>query len=201
MRRISIGVLMFALVGIIESTADAQPRRPGTRVVRPAPVLRMPSTGATALGANFGLASPIDGLLDNGLTPNLNAEYYFTPRLSIRGQGGAAWNAFDAPRFGKNVRPTYFNGNVVYNWEGGSWHPFVTGGVGVYHYRVSEPPFRGTTTKPGFDAGGGLEYFLTGRDALKGEVLYHGVSGQAAGPFASVDTSFWTATVGFKRYF
>jgi hypothetical protein len=200
MRLISVLVLAFAFVANL-GIADAQPRRPGTRVVRPAPRLRMPSTGSTALGANFGLAAPSDSLLDMGLTPNVNVEYYVTPRLSIRGQGGAAWTDFAAPRFGKNVRPAYFDGNLVYNWEHGAWHPFTTGGVGIYHYHVSEPPFEGSTVKPGFNGGGGIEYFLSPRDALKVEGLYHGVSGQASGPFAAVDTSFWTATFGFKRYF
>jgi hypothetical protein len=195
MRRMSNVLLALTLVCASVDAVEAQQRRPARRVSR------TPAEGSRAWGANFGVAAPTDGLLNNGLTPNVNFEYYVTPRWSIRGLGGAAWTDYSAPRFGTNVRPSFVDVNGVYNWEGGAVHPFVTAGLGVYHYHVSQPPFSGGNTEPGVNAGGGVEFFLNPRDALKGEILYHGVAGQASGPFATVETSFWSATVGFKRYF
>jgi len=194
----NIGLLAVAFVCASVGVVEAQQPR---RRARQEAAAVTPHAGSMALGANFGIAAPNDDLLDNGLTPNGNFEYYVTPRFSLRALGGTAWSQFDAPRLGKNVRPTYIDFSSVYNWEGGAWHPFVAGGVGLYHYHVSEPPFSGGNTEPGVSVGGGLEYFLDARNSLKGEVTYHGVAGQATGPFATTDTSFWTTTFGFKRYF
>ena len=93
----------------------------------------------------------------------------------------------------------FVDGNVVYNWEGGVWHPYVTGGVGVYHYAFSAPAIGRGEDKVGLNVGGGLEYFLSRRDTFFGDVRYHSVPD--INPFVNLQSSFWRVSAGFKRYF
>ena len=100
------------------------------------------------------------------------------------------------------VSPVFVDGNIVYNWEGGVWHPFVTGGVGLYHYRSSENGVgNGSDTRPGANVGGGIEYFYSRRGTITFETLYHAVS-EVHTPLATFNEGqFWTFGVGVKRYF
>ena len=52
---------------------------------------------------------------------------------------------------------------IVYNWERGQWHPYVTGGVGFYRYHVTRGSANADDKNAGFDLGGGFEYFFTRR--------------------------------------
>src|SRR5262249_58180325 len=94
------------------------------------------------------------------------------------------------------------DGNVVYNWEGGAVHPFVTGGLGVYRFGAALGVLPETSdTHLGFDGGGGVEYFVTRRTALTAELLFPQVD-----PFTSPLTSFnhgsfWSFGAGAKVYF
>jgi hypothetical protein len=88
-----------------------------------------------ALGGSIGGSVPSDPSLGNGLELVGNVETYVTPRVSIRGQLGGGWSDIVGRGFTGTINPVFVDGNVVYNWEGGVWHPFVTGGVGIYHYR------------------------------------------------------------------
>jgi opacity protein-like surface antigen len=94
----------------------------------------------------------------------------------------------------------YVDGNLVYNWEGGVVHPYVTAGVGLYHYRFDIPRAETTDNKFGADLGGGLEYFLNRRVTLTGELLYHAVSSPVHG-LVDFEPRFWSFGVGLKRYF
>jgi hypothetical protein len=39
-----------------------------------------------------------------------------------------------------------------YNWEGGVWHPYVTAGLGMYHYRSTiSGALNGADTDAGID--------------------------------------------------
>jgi len=166
----------------------------------------VPDTGMLAIGASAGASIPSDGRLKNGVEIAANVEGYLTPRVSIRGQFGAAKQDFVGQPFTGHVTPLYLDGNVVYNWEGGAWHPFVTGGVGLYRFRYEETaPGRatveGSDTAAGFNVGGGFEYFFTRHATMTGEALYHKVGevNTALAPFS--DPSFWTLSLVLKKYF
>ena len=100
------------------------------------------------------------------------------------------------------MKPLYFDGNVVYNWERGVWHPYATGGVGAYHFNSDiDPSISGGDTKFGVNLGGGIEYFLTRHATITGEVLYHKV-GEFTSPVTTFgDGSFWSFAIGGKKYF
>ena len=163
---------------------------------------RVPAAGMWALGGSMGAGVPSDPSLDKGLELAGNAESYLTPRVSIRGQLGGAWSDIVGRHFTGIVNPVFVDGNVVYNWEGGVWHPFVTGGVGVYRYRSTENGAgNATDTRPGVNLGGGLEYFYSRRGTITFETLYHAVS-EVHTPLATFNEGqFWTFGVGVKRYF
>jgi opacity protein-like surface antigen len=153
-------------------------------------------------GGSIGAAGPADDSLQNGLDVSGNLERYLTPRLSIRGQAGlTSWDV-QQRGFTGTIMPFYADANLVYNWEGGAVHPYVTGGVGVYHYHASESATQDRSdTKPGFDFGGGVEYFFNRHTTMTGELQYHKV-GEIATPLTTFqDGSFWRFGVGLKRYF
>jgi hypothetical protein len=162
---------------------------------------RVPAAGMWAFGASTGAAGPSDASLDTGLQLAGTIERYMTPRVSIRGQLGASWWDITGRHFSGTLTPVFLDGNVVYNWEGGVWHPFVTGGVGLYRYHASESATQDRTdTKAGVNVGGGVELFLTRRATMTTELDYHKV-GDVATPLATfTDGSFWRFAVGAKIY-
>ena len=163
---------------------------------------RVPAEGMWALGGSVGAGVPSDPSLANGLNLAGNLERYVTPRVSIRGQLGGTWSDIVGRHFTGTMNPVFLDGNVVYNWEGGKLHPFVTGGVGMYFYRssINGAPAM-TDTKPGFDVGGGLELFYNRRTAMTVEALYHAVGAVNSSLATFNDGQFWTVGVGVKRYF
>src|SRR5882672_7915285 len=98
----------------------------------------VPNAGMWAVGGSIGGGVPQDASLASGLNLSGNIERYLTRRVSIRGQLGGASNDIANRGFTGTIRPVYVDGNVVYNWEGGAWHPYVTGGLGVYRFHSSE---------------------------------------------------------------
>ncbi len=148
------------------------------------------------IGASVGAALPTEDNLENGLELAGNIEGYLTPRVSIRGQLGTAWLDF----LGGNAtaRPLFVDGNIVYNWEGREWHPYVTVGLGYYRYRMKDSS--ATDSSAGVDLGAGFEYFFTRRSTLTAELLYHNVGEVIAPPLRISDGSFWTFAIGAKTY-
>jgi hypothetical protein len=94
MRETSI-ILLFAFVLAVTTPALAQ--------------RRVPNTGMAAIGA----ALPTERNLEHGLELAGNIEGYLTPRLSIRGQLGAAW--MDVTGGGPTVRLSTAISSI---WEG-----------------------------------------------------------------------------------
>jgi opacity protein-like surface antigen len=187
--RTIILILAFAFAGLFAAT-PAQAQR------------RVPDAGMWGAGASIGAAVPSDPSLDNGLQLTGNIEGYVTPRVSIRGQLGGASTDIVGRNFSGRVNPLFATGNVVYNWEGGLLHPFVTGGIGMYRFRADESgaPKR-SDTKAGFNLGGGIEYFFTRHATMTGELLYHKVD-EFNTPLATFnDGSFWSFALGAKAYF
>ena len=118
-----------------------------------------------------------DDRVDVGLSVAGNIEGYLTPRLSIRGQVGGTWQDLKAGQpFSGTTKPLWIDGNISYNWEGGKWHPYVTGGGGLsYEESSSHASFNGSDRAFGLNVGGGIEYFFTLHATVTGEVLYHHV--------------------------
>jgi hypothetical protein len=171
---------------------------------------QVPATGDVAVGGNIGVSNPNHANLDTALLVSGNVERYLTPRLSIRGQAGAAfWDLKGFRELTGSLNPFFVDGNVVYNWEHGAWHPFATGGLGMYRFGYSQiprpgaPEVTGSDTNLGVDFGGGVEYFFTRRATLVAEGLFHKV-GDVPTPGAVFHTgggSFFSATGGVKKYF
>jgi hypothetical protein len=185
-RCVSGAVLLFALA----APAAAQARR--------GPV---PARGMNAVGLSAGLAVPGDDTLSSGPVLALSVEHYFRRRLSIRGQLSGAW--FDIADTGDDngVSPAAFDANVVYNWEGGAVHPYVTAGLGLYTYRFTENDVDSHDATAGVNLGGGVEYFFTRRDTLTIELLFRPIVGEVDSVSRSYTPWYWSASGGYKKYF
>src|SRR5262245_5972922 len=190
MRRSYVVLTAAALVLTIAAPAFAQQRQPARQPARQArrPV---PDKGMAAIGVSVGAALPNEPFFTNGFDLAASVEGYLTPRVSVRGQlSGAWWDIFGHSYTG-TVDPIVLDGNLVYNFEHGVWHPYLTGGVGMYHYRFNEGSTTSSDTKAGFNLGGGVEYFLSRRDTVSGEVLSHIVPGEAQGALNVYKPDFW----------
>jgi hypothetical protein len=156
---------------------------------------RVPHEGSSAVGIDVGAFIPSDDLLDSSMLIGVLYEYYVTPRISIRtdfgwsNPGGAV----------ESLRQIPLRADVNYNWERGKWHPFVGGGLGAYflQHKLNDESFGDSETKAGVNLGGGIEYFVNQRAALKFEGRYHAVGNTQFG----YDPSGFALTVGLKRYF
>ena len=189
-----------ALIGLAAATLILH-ATPAAAQRRTAPAPRIPAAGMWAGGGSIGAAAPADAALQNGLDVAGNLERFFTPRVSVRGQLGASWWDIQGHSFTGTVKPMFATGNVVYNWEGGAIHPFVTGGVGMYRYRSEIGAGPDTSdTKAGVNLGGGIEYFLTKRATVTGEALYHKTGAFNTRVATFNDGSFWTLALGLKAY-
>ncbi|HEY1911695.1 MAG TPA: outer membrane beta-barrel protein [Vicinamibacterales bacterium] len=169
--------------------------------VTPAWAQRAPAPGMWAVGGSIGATTPADPSLDNGLEVAGNVEGYLTSRLSIRGQlAGSSWDIVGRG-FTGTVSPIRLDGNVVYNWEGGVVHPYVTAGLGMYHFRSTiSGAADGADTNAGIDIGGGIEYFFQRHATITGEVLYHRVDAFNTPVTTFNEGSFWSFDVGLKAY-
>jgi opacity protein-like surface antigen len=159
---------------------------------------RVPHTGQTALGVDIGAFVPKDDQFDEALLINALFEYYLTPRVSLRTSFGLTDPGYRTESI-DSLRQVPLRVDVNYNWEGGRWHPFVGAGVGAYflQFKDNNQPFGDSETKPGFNLGGGVEYFFTRTVAFKGEGRYH-ILGNAQG---GQDPSGLALTAGLKTYF
>ena len=191
----ALTVVVFGL-----SLLAGVPRAEAQRRQAPPP-RRAPAQDMWAVGGSAGVALPTDATLGSGFDLAGNVETYLTSRVSIRGQVSVAWWDVIGRGFTGSVTPVVFDGNLVYNWENGKWHPFVTGGAGAYHYGSHiDRGTDGGDTKFGGNFGGGIEYFFNRRSTFTGEGLYHAV-GAFNTPAATFDGSFWTFRAGLKHYF
>jgi len=162
---------------------------------------RAPAPGMIGVSASIGADIPTDPGLDKGLDVAGSIEGYLTSRVSVRGQVGAAWWDIVGRNFTGTVKPLYFDGNIVYNWEGGAVHPYVTAGIGAYRFKATEGSAEGSDTKAGFNVGGGAEFFFTPRATFTAEALYHKVDGFNTPRGSFGDGSFWRIAMGMKAYF
>ena len=156
-----------------------------------------PDTNMRAAGADLGVFFP-DEMFETTLTFDGFAEFYVTPRVSIRAMFGLASPGFDN-RTEDHFRQVRLLFNGVYNWELGTWHPFVTAGAGAYFVRslLDDQDDPEGETRGGINFGGGVEYFTSDVDVIRGEARWDLVSDPPGLP----DAPGFTLTIGYKRYF
>jgi opacity protein-like surface antigen len=157
---------------------------------------RVPHAGSTAVGFDVGAFVPSDDQLDMAPVVGALFEYYLTSRVSLRTGFGFADPSFQGDN---SLRQVPLRADLNYNWERGRWHPFVGTGVGAYflQQKGSDRAIGNQETKFGFNFGGGMEYFLNRRVAVKGEGRYHVIEN----PTTGVDPSGLGLSVGLKTYF
>jgi opacity protein-like surface antigen len=161
----------------------------------------VPNQGMVGVSFSLSAAIPTDGTLKTGPQMGVSADAYLSRRVSVRGLFAANWMDVTGHSFTGTASPVFGNGSLVYNWEGGRIHPFVTGGVGMYHFRFEDNGIHGSDTRVGLSLGGGAEYFLTRHDTVLGEVTYHAIDGPVTSPLTHYNPSFWTIAGGYKKYF
>jgi len=159
---------------------------------------RAPHAGSTAVGIDVGAFMPKDSQLETAPVVNALLEYYVTPRVSLRTDFGLTNPGF-ARESTDSLRQIPLRLDVNYNWEGGKWHPFVGAGAGAYflQFKDNGHAFGESETKPGFNLGGGFEYFTGRTVSLKGEARYHAIAHTSNGQ----DPSGLVFTGGLKKYF
>jgi opacity protein-like surface antigen len=158
---------------------------------------RAPHTGSSAVGIDVGAFVPSEDQLDTAPIVNALLEYYLTPRVSLRTNFGLTDPGF-ARESSDSLRQIPLRLDVNYNWEGGKVHPFVGAGVGAYFLTTKDNgrTLGDTETKPGFNLGGGVEYFTGRTVSIKGEARYHMIGNTRSGK----DPSGLVLTGGLKKY-
>jgi len=153
-----------------------------------------PQQGDMAVSFNVGLAKAFQDDFDD-IQPVFTGsfEYYSDPRVSWRGLLGTT--SFDAGNSGEDIDFIFLDANVLYNWEGGRIHPYVTGGVGLYQKNASSGlPSGFDETVFGLNGGGGIDWFLGSRWAIEFEGTLHGLTGEDP-------NTILFGTAGFKFWF
>ncbi len=154
-----------------------------------------PMDGDMAVSFNAGVINAFDDDFED-LEPVFTGtfEYYTNPRFSWRGLLGVT--SFDSDLPGNpSLDVNFFTANALYNWEHGKFHPYVTGGVGVYQKDGSSNLLsRFDENVFGVNGGGGIDWYLGSRWALEFEGTFHATTGE------SPDTLF-IGTVGAKFWF
>ena len=156
-----------------------------------------PQADAGAVGVDFGVFVPKDDRLDSGLNLEGFYEYYLTSRVSVRMGVGWAHPKFS---FDDEDGIRYFRvaGDVVRNWEGGTVHPFVGAGLGIYFLQETDNGvnFGDSETKLGGTIFGGAEFFTSNTLSFKAEARYHLIANP--GDF---NPDGLAVTIGVKKYF
>jgi Outer membrane protein beta-barrel domain len=157
---------------------------------------QVPDRGMLAVGFDAGVVAPSDDELQSAFAIGAYAEYYLTPRVSLRPGVLVA-----SPQFGPepdaSLRSARFAVDGLYNWERGVWHPFVGLGLAIHRQRFEESDATlAEGTELGLDVLGGVEYFVSGRATIKAEAGFRPAGGLDGWP----DPSAVTFTLGFKWY-
>ena len=159
---------------------------------------RVPDSQMMAVGADVGVLFPGDPL-EPGPVINGLWEYYLTPRIGIRTTLGWANPSFEGRDDDDTQRQIKLALDLLYNWEYGKVHPFVTGGAGVWFLQEKDngDNLGESENKPGLTFGAGIDYFVTRTAALKFEGRYDWVAVDDERP----DPSGVSLTVGVKKFF
>ena len=172
--------------------------------VVPVPVLaqgrhaRQPAEGSIAVGGDVGVFVPKDSAFNTALALEGHGDFYLTPRLGVR--FGVDWTDPSFQRESSDsLRQVRVGGDVIYNWEGGKWHPFAGGGVAAHLLQQKDNghDFGDSESKLGGAILGGVEYFFNKTATVKGEARYQFVGSTRNG----YDPSGLVLLVGLKQYF
>jgi hypothetical protein len=158
---------------------------------------RVPDSQMMALGADVGILFPGEQL-EPGPVVSALWEYYLTPRTGIRTTLGWANPAFERNEE-DSQRQIKLALDLLYNWEYGKVHPFVSGGAGVWFLQEKDNGnnFGESEHKGGLTFGAGLDYFVARTAALKFEGRYDWVAVDDGRP----NPSGISLTVGVKKFF
>jgi hypothetical protein len=158
---------------------------------------RVPAAESGALGGDVGIFIPRDEQLGTGPALEGLYEYYLSARTSVRLGLGWANPGFER-RDDDTLRYLRVAGDVVYNWERGSIHPFAGVGLGVYFLQVKDngESAGDSETKFGGTFFGGAEFFTSRTFAVKAEARYHIVT-----DVGGLDPDGLALTIGVKTYF
>jgi outer membrane protein with beta-barrel domain len=142
-----------------------------------APNVRAQSTwNPWQIGGAAGIAFPT-GDLDNIANVGYNvavAVGYQQRRNPIGFRGEAAFNGFGRDGPGRSIEIPAFTGNVIYNFQGISYSPYVIGGVGLYRPNIL--PGGDSENDIGFNIGGGIRLPFSRSFETFVEARYHHVT-------------------------
>lgn len=157
---------------------------------------RTPSAESGAIGGDIGVFLPVADRLGSGLAVEGFYEYYLTARTSIRTGLGWANPNFDREDE-DSLRHVRVAVDLVYNWEGGTIHPFVGAGLGIYFLQLKDNgrSLGDSETKPGGTLFGGFEKFTSDTVSVKAELRYHLIGDIGLNPDGA------SLTIGVKKYF
>lgn len=158
---------------------------------------RVPDSQSMAAGVDAGMLFPGDDL-EPGPIVNGLWEYYFSPRTGIRTTLGWANPSFDRED-ADTQRQIKLALDLLYNWEYGKVHPFVSGGGGVWFLQEKDNggSIGDSEKKGGLTFGAGIDYFVTRTATVKFEGRYDWVAVDDGRP----DPSGVSLTVGLKKFF
>lgn len=185
-RFLSVAIVAGALA-VLPGTALAQGRHP-----------RQPAEGSIGVGADFGLFVPSDSALESTAMIEGHGDFYLTPRWAVR--FGLGWmDPSFASESTDSLRQVRIGGDLLYNWEGGKWHPFAGAGLGahVLQQKDNGRDIGDSESKLGGAVLGGVEYFFTRDATVKGEARYQFVGDSRNG----YSPSGVALLFGIKKYF
>lgn len=158
---------------------------------------RVPDAQMMAVGVDAGVLFPGDHLEKGPVVSGL-WEYYISPRTGLRTTLGWA-DLSTGPEDGDSMRRIKLALDLLYNWEYGKVHPFVSGGGGVWFLQEkdNDRDFGEGENKPGLTVGAGIDYFMARTATVKFEGRYDWVKVDDGRP----DPSGISLTVGLKKFF
>ncbi len=168
-------------------------------------------------GVNLGVARLFDDDLGLGLSARAFLEYApYIHEIALRLSGGY-FRFQDEITLGQGVFTSeedvifenfYLTGGVIYRFSRRNVAPFISGNIGVYHYRkedvssASGPIIDGVRVSPydtvefrdgydfGLNLGGGLEFFTSERTSISMELLLHALIGEVDDQIADFTVMF-----------
>ena len=159
---------------------------------------RQPAEDSLAVGGAAGVFFPADSQLDTAPYLEGQVAFYFTPRVALR--FGVGWTnpGFDRER-DDSLRQFRLGADVLYNWEHGTWHPYVGAGFAAHILQLKDNgrDIGDGESKPGGALLGGIEYFFTRTATLTGEARYQFVGDTRNG----LSPSGFLLAAGVKQYF
>jgi hypothetical protein len=188
MRIRALSLAIVILVALPFSSAAQQRHHPP----------RQPAEGSIAVGGDVGLFVPADGAFGPSVALEGHADFYLTARVAARFDVDWTDPSFDRES-SDSLRQVRLGGDVIYNWEGGKWHPFAGGGIAAHLIQEKDNgrDFGDSETKLGGALLGGIEYFFNRTATIKAEGRYQFV-GQTRNGY---DPSGLVLLIGLKQYF